>query len=232
MSEMSTTPSNTPGHKPKRSSRKQAKPLSTILVVVRHGKTPTTGKVLPGRAPGLSLSEEGRAEAQRTAERLFQAYPTPDFIYTSPLERARETAEPYGSMAKVPLIEHAGLLECDFGDWTGRELSELSKLPEWKTVQSAPSRFRFPNGESFPEMAGRISSFLEEISTVHAGKVIVSYSHADPIKALISDVMGLHLDLLQRVVIHTAAVSVIGIVSHQPYVVTVNSTAELPRKVF
>lgn len=229
---MSTPPSNHPGDKPKRSSRKQAKPLSTILVIVRHGKTPTTGKVLPGRTPGLSLSEEGRAEAQTTAERLYQAYPRPDFIFTSPLERAKETAEPYATKAGVPLIEHANLLECDFGDWTGRDLSELAKLPEWKTVQSTPSRFRFPKGESFPEMAARMSSFMEEVSSVHAGKVVVAYSHADPIKALISDVMGLHLDLLQRVVIHTAAASVIGIVSHQPYVITVNSTAELPRKVF
>ena len=133
---------------------KKPAPGATLVLFVRHGQTPTTGKVLPGRASGLHLSDAGRQQAERAAERL-KALKNVDAVYASPLERARETAAPIASALGLRTSIDKGLLECDFGDWTGAELKKLMKRPEWSTVQRAPSTFRFPNGESFTEMPTR-----------------------------------------------------------------------------
>ena len=117
-----------------------------------------------------------------------------------------------------------GLLECDFGDWTGAELKELMKLPEWRTVQKAPSTFRFPNGESFSEMQVRIVSALDRLRNLHPGGTIVCVSHADPIKAAMAHALGTHLDLFQRIVISTCSISAIGYTTDGPIALTVNST--------
>src|SRR6478672_11842909 len=109
----------------------------TLLLLVRHGETPTTGMVLPGRAPGLHLSDLGRAQAERVAERL--AGLSVDAVYSSPLERAMETADPTAARAGLEVKQDAGLLECDFGEWTGASLAELVGLPQWQTVQHSPS---------------------------------------------------------------------------------------------
>jgi probable phosphomutase (TIGR03848 family) len=203
--------------------KKTAHPSATVVLLVRHGQTPTTGKLLPGRAPGLHLAESGTAQAHRVAERIAEL-PKIDAIYASPLERARETAAPIAKALQQRVKIDKGLLECDFGDWTGAELSKLMKKPEWSTVQRAPSTFRFPNGESFTEMQTRMVTTLDRLRTAHPGGTIVCVSHADPIKAAVAHAMGTHLDLFQRIVIGTCSVSAIAYSSHGPIVLTVNST--------
>jgi probable phosphomutase (TIGR03848 family) len=198
---------------------------TTLILLVRHGQTPTTGMVLPGRAPGLHLSDRGRAQAERVAERLA-ALPV-DVIYSSPLERTRETAEPTAARAGLEVHENAGLIECDFGEWTGAALAELAGLPQWQTVQHNPSAFRFPNGEAFAQMQARIVGTLEALCAVHAGGVVVCFSHADPIKAAVAHALGTHLDHFQRIVISPGSVSVISYVEGQaPVVLMVNATLE------
>lgn len=203
--------------------KKTTHPSSTLFLLVRHGQTPTTGKLLPGRAPGLHLAESGVSQAHAVAERIAEL-PRVDAIYASPLERARETAAPIAKALKQRVKINKGLLECDFGDWTGAELSKLMKLPEWNTVQRAPSTFRFPNGESFTEMQTRMVTTLDAIRAEHPGQVVVCVSHADPIKAAVAHAMGTHLDLFQRIVIGTCSVSAIAYSSFGPTVLTVNST--------
>ncbi|MDP9987532.1 MSMEG_4193 family putative phosphomutase [Arthrobacter sp. FW306-05-C] len=198
---------------------------STLILLVRHGQTPTTGTVLPGRAPGLHLSERGRAQADAVAERL-SGLPV-HAVYSSPLERARETAEPTAVRAGVTVSEDAGLLECDFGDWTGAALAGLTGLPEWQTVQHNPSAFRFPNGEGFSGMQARIVGSLDALRAAHPGAVVVCFSHADPIKAAVAHALGTHLDLFQRIMISPASVSAISYTDGQaPAVLTVNSMSE------
>lgn len=191
--------------------------------MVRHGQTPTTGKVLPGRAAGLHLAEAGVQQAHAVSERIAEL-PRVDAIYASPLERARETAAPIGKALQQRVKINKGLLECDFGDWTGEQLSTLMKKPEWSTVQRAPSSFRFPNGESFTEMQTRMVTTLDNIRQEHPGGVVVCVSHADPIKAAVAHAMGTHLDLFQRIVIGTCSVSAVAYSGHGPIVLTVNST--------
>ena len=197
-------------------------PLTTVLLV-RHGQTPTTGKVLPGRAAGLHLADRGREQAEQAAERIG-ALSRVAAVYCSPLERTRETAAPIGKALGIRPLVQRGLLECDFGEWTGKELKALMKLPEWSTVQRAPSTFRFPGGESFTEMQTRIVSTLDDLRARHPGGVVVCVSHADPIKAAVAQALGTHLDLFQRIVISTCSVSVVSWTTNGPVALTVNST--------
>lgn len=201
-----------------------AAPAFTTILLVRHGNTPTTGKVLPGRAKGLSLSDTGRQQAKTAAERIA-ALARVDAIYCSSLERARETAAPIAAGRGLKAKVDRGLLECEFGDWTGAQLSKLSKLPEWSTVQRAPSTFRFPNGESFTEMQVRMVSTLDRLRSAHPGGTIVCVSHADPIKAAVAHAVGTHLDLFQRIVISTCSISALAWSPHGPAVLAVNTTA-------
>ena len=191
--------------------------------MVRHGRTPTTGKVLPGRAAGLHLADSGKAEAEAVAKRIAEIKGV-SAIYASPLERARETAAPISKILGQKVNIHKGLLECDFGDWTGAQLTALMKKPEWTTVQKAPSTFRFPNGESFTEMQQRMVSALDDIRAKHPGGIVVCVSHADPIKAAVAHAMGTHIDLFQRIVISTCSVSAVAYSPSGPVVLTVNST--------
>ncbi len=202
---------------------KKPAPDATLVLFVRHGQTPTTGKVLPGRAAGLHLSDTGREQAERAAERL-KVLTKVDAIYASPLERAKETATPIAKALGLRTSIDKGLLECDFGDWTGAELKKLMKKPEWSTVQRAPSTFRFPNGESFTEMQTRMVGAVDRLRAAHRGGVVVCVSHADPIKAVLAHAMGTHLDLFQRIVVSTCSVSAVAYTGAGPIVLTVNST--------
>jgi len=205
--------------------RKPPKP--TMIAFVRHGQTPTTGRVLPGRAKGLHLAEAGRAQAEAAASRLA-AYRKVAAVYTSPLERTRQTAAPIGKALGLPVRVERGLLECDFGAWTGRELKELYKLPEWSQVQRTPSQFRFPDGESFMEMAARTSDAVHRIVAAHPGETVVCVSHADPIKVVVADAMGSHLDHFQRFGVSPCSITVIAYAEAGPNVLCVNSTDTLP----
>ena len=192
------------------------------MLFVRHGQTATTGTTLPGRAPGLHLSDAGRAQAAKVAERIA-GLPRIDAVYASPLERTRETATPIAKGRKLRVRTDRGLLECDFGTWTGRKLKDLTKLPEWATVQRYPSGFRFPGGESFADMQTRMTDTVNRLIEQHRGEVIVCVSHADPIKAAVAAAVGTHLDLFQRIVISPCSVTTVVYSTGGPLVLAVNS---------
>jgi len=207
----------------KSASSKSTPPPVTLFLLVRHGLTGTTGKVLPGRAPGLHLAEKGVEQAQAAAARIAELKKV-DAVFASPLERARETAAPIGkAVGQRVHVEH-GLNECNFGEWTGEELKALMKKPEWSTVQRNPSGFRFPGGESFVEMQARIISALGKLRTQFPSGVVVAVSHADPIKAAVASATGAHLDMMQRIVISPCSITAIAYTPGGPIVLTVNST--------
>ncbi len=202
-----------------------------MVLLVRHGKTPTTGKVLPGRAPGLHLSDEGRAQAEAVGARMAAMVASgrrpPVAIYASPLERTMETARPIARQLGLRVRSDRGLLECEFGAWTGARLTSLAKKPEWRQVQQWPSGFRFPGGESFLEMQERMSSALARLIERHPGETVVAVSHADPIKAAVASAAGTPLDLFQRLVVSPCSVSALSFTAGGPHVLAVNSTASL-----
>jgi probable phosphomutase (TIGR03848 family) len=195
------------------------------VLLVRHGQTPSTGTTLPGRAKGLHLADQGRQQADAAAARIAKLDKV-TAVYASPLERTRETAAPIAAALGLRVSAERGLLECDFGEWTGRALKDLGKLPEWKTVQRYPSGFRFPGGESFTEMQARMTSTLARLAVAHRGQTIVAVSHADPIKAALADALGTHLDLFQRIVVSPCSVSAIWYGEAGPVVLTANSTGD------
>jgi probable phosphoglycerate mutase len=194
----------------------------TLVLLVRHAVTPTTGVKLPGRAPGLHLSDDGRRQADATARQLGKL-PKLTAVYASPLERARETALPIARVRGIALRIERDLAELDIGEWTGLSLKQASRKPEWTIVQRHPSGFRFPGGESFPEMQTRMTAALARLVARHPGEVIAAVSHADPIKAAVAHALGTPLDLFQRIVIAPASISAIAYRREGPAVLTVNS---------
>jgi probable phosphomutase (TIGR03848 family) len=195
---------------------------STLVLLVRHAVTPTTGKILPGRARGLHLSDEGRRQAEATAKRLA-ALSGVAAVYSSPLERARETAAAIGRARGLAVRLEHGLLESDIGAWTGATIKRLARRPEWAIVQRHPAGFRFPGGESFVEMQGRVDGAVRRLVARHRGRTIVVVSHADPIRVLLAHVLGVPLDLFQRIAIAPASISAVVFRPDGVTVLTMNS---------
>jgi len=206
-----------------RPKRAKPRPQATLVLFVRHGVTPTTGSELPGRSPGLHLSDAGNNQANVAADRIATLGDRVKAVYASPLERTRETAAPIAKTLGLKVRRRKGLLELDVGDWTGQKLSALYKLPEWTTVQKYPSGFTFPGGESFAAMQTRICETVAELAAEHRGQTIVCVSHADPIRALLAQAMGTHLDLFQRIVVSPASISAVSFGPDGPVVLAVNS---------
>ena len=178
-----------------------------LLLLIRHGENEyvKTGK-LAGRLPGVHLNDRGRRQAAALAESLKDV--PLKAIYSSPLERAVETAEPIVAGRKLEIQLRPDLMDNDIGSWQGRSLKQLSRTKKWKIVQRAPSRFTFPDGESFLQTQARIASCLDEIAASHKPKDIVAVVfHADPIKLAVSHFIGLPLDNFQRLGCDTGSVT-------------------------
>ena len=207
--------------------RGRTAPAPTAVLLVRHGATPTTGKLLPGQAPGLHLSEKGRAQADGVAERIGALTRSPTAVYASPLERTRETAAPIARALGLRVRNTPGLVELDVGEWTEQPLTRLARQPQWSTVQRWPTGFRFPGGESFAEMATRAMDAVLELVSAHPGQSVVAVSHADPIKAIVAGAAGVPLDLMQRLVVSPCSVTSLLFTAGGPVVLCVNSTGRL-----
>ena len=197
------------------------------VILARHGRTTAnTGGVLAGRTKGVHLDETGEAQARAAAERLDGL--SLAAVVTSPLERCRETAT---LMAPgVRPVSDRRLLECDYGEWTGHEIKRLAKEKLWRTVQVQPSGARFPGGESLQEMSARVvgairgrDAQVEEETGDHA--VWLAVSHGDPIKAILADALGMHLDAFQRINVDPGSLSVVRYTPHRAFVLTMNSNA-------
>jgi probable phosphoglycerate mutase len=200
-------------------------PPSTRLLLARHAVTAQTGPLLSGRATGIDLSDRGREQADALGRRLAEL--PVSVVYASPIERTTQTAEAIARHHDLPVLPLPGVLEADYGDWTGGKLTELAKTDLWKTVQRAPSRARFPGGESLAEMQLRMVSALETVVADHPGELVVVVSHADPIKAAIAHYTGVHLDLFQRIVVSPASVTVFELSAHGAAMVKCNDTGSL-----
>lgn len=183
-----------------------------ILLLIRHGENDyvKTGK-LAGRLPGVHLNERGQKQAQALGDALKDV--PIKAIYSSPLERAVETAMPIANAHKLEIQIEADLLESDVGKWQGKSWRVLRLMKVWKIVQQAPSRFRFPEGESFPEMQIRVVSALERIIQYHKkpNEIVACVFHSDPIKLAVSHFLGLPLDHFQRLGCDTGSVTVLNV---------------------
>lgn len=203
----------------------------TTVLLIRHGRSvANTSGVLAGRTPGVELDDVGLKQAAETGRQLA---PIPlRALVSSPLHRCRQTAEALQAARSdgLDVSVDDGLIECGYGDWTGRSLKELSREKLWKQVQQQPSAVRFPQGESMTEMSSRaigaIRAWDERLSAEHGENTVwAAVSHADVIKAILADALGMHLDSFQRILVDPASVSVVRYTSVRPYVIKVNSTS-------
>ncbi len=210
---------------PERATEKEKPKPPTRLVLVRHAVTAHTGPLLSGRMPGIDLSEKGVGQAEATAQRLAKLPIAA--VYASPIERTTQTAQRIAAMHASTSFRSPGVIEADYGDWTGGKIADLAKTDEWKVVQVAPSRARFPNGESITEMQARTVAALDEVVARHPNETIVVVSHADPIKSAIAHYSGMHLDLFQRVHVSPASVTVFDFHSYGVMMVKCNDTGGL-----
>jgi probable phosphoglycerate mutase len=200
-------------------------PAPTRVVLVRHGVTAQTGPLLSGRKPGIALSEHGVEQAEAAAARLSKLAITK--VYASPIERTTQTAECIAQRLGLPVTPLDGVIEADYGEWTGGKIADLAKTEEWKVVQVAPSRARFPGGESIREMQARMVGAIDALVTQHAHETIVVVSHADPIKSAIAHYTGMHLDMFQRVFVSPASVTVLEFHAFGVLLVKCNDTGGL-----
>ncbi|HEY1014746.1 MAG TPA: MSMEG_4193 family putative phosphomutase [Herpetosiphonaceae bacterium] len=198
----------------------------TTFLLIRHATNDMVGKALAGWTPEVHLNDEGRGQAERLAERLAKV--PLNAIYSSPLERAVETAEPLAKLLGLEIRINPGVGEIQFGEWTGRVMKELADTPTWRHIQQFPSGTRIPGGETLREMQNRVVDALEALRAAHPKDVIAVVAHADVIKAAVAHYLGVHLDLFQRIIISPASVSVIAVSEHGPRVICVNDIGEPP----
>lgn len=193
----------------------------SVFVLIRHGHNDVIGKSITGRLPGVRLNEAGRQQAQRLPERLSEAGIT--HLYSSPLERARETA--------APLAEHLGLElsiceeihEVDFGRWSGETFEELDRRPRWRLFNAFRSGTRIPGGELMVEVQARMVAAVERLREEHPDAVVALVSHGDPIKTVIAHYAGFPIDHMTRFEISLASVSILRIEDWGPRILCVNS---------
>lgn len=196
-----------------------------LLFLIRHALTPATGVRLAGWSPNIHLSEEGRVEAERLAERM-QRVPL-DAIYSSPLDRAVETARPLANSKKLRIRVREGLGEVRYGEWEGRPLRMLAKTRHWRTVIAHPSEGRFPGGEALRETQCRVVAAVGDIVAEHGKGAVAIVTHADVIKMVLAHYAGIHLDLYARLGVAPASVSVVAAGNGTPRILKVNDTGSL-----
>jgi probable phosphomutase (TIGR03848 family) len=192
----------------------------TMVFLIRHGLTDHTGMRLYGRTPGLHLSERGREQAERLAERFSRVRLAA--VYSSPLERCMETAGPLALAQGLRVTRRPGLIEMDAGAWTNRPLSGLARTKLWQRIQRTPSEAAFPDGESFAAANARLVGELGQIAGRHPKGRVAVVSHSDSIRMMLTHVAGAHLDQFQRMIVDTASVSVVTVGAGIPRLFLVN----------
>lgn len=193
-----------------------------LLLLVRHAETPATGKRLTGWLPGHHLSDAGRRQAQSVAERLG---PLPvRAVYSSPLERCWETAEPIAARHRLAVKAVDDLGEVRYGDWQGKSLRVLYRTRGWRELTAGPADFRFPGGETVRETQTRAMAAVQSLLPRHRSQVVVAVSHADVIRLLVAGYLGLPLDLYQRTSISTASVTALLLGDRIPHLLRMSDS--------
>jgi len=199
----------------------------TSILLIRHGLNDWVGKRLAGRTPNVHLNQTGAQQALTIAT-ILKDLPI-KAIYSSPLERALETAQPLAQSKSIPIIQIEDLQEIDFGDWQGKSIKQLRRLKLWKYVRLEPEKVRFPSGESFEEAQNRLTSAVNNIISSHKeNEMVVCFSHSDSIRLILLHFLGLPLQKLQKISIDTASISVLIHKAGETYVPYINQIIDKP----
>lgn len=196
----------------------------TTFLLIRHATHSLVDHTLAGQMPGVHLNAQGQRQAQRLAERL--SHLPIRAIYSSPMERAVQTAEPLAAYFNLEVHCDQGFIEIDFGEWTGRRFDELSSDPRWQHWNTFRSSAPLPNKGMMVEVQARTIAALEGLHQQHPDQVVAIVSHSDVIKAAIAHYLGVHLDLFQRIEISPASVNVVAVHDWGAQVIRLNDTGE------
>lgn len=197
----------------------------TKILLIRHALTDSVGKCLSGRTPGVHLNEEGKKQAINLANRL--EYIPIDLMYSSPLERARETAHPIAETHNLLYEVSDHFLEIDFGDWTNCNIEGLRNDNQFRLFNSYRSITRIPGGETMHEAQMRIVRGIEFVREQNPEKTVAIVSHADMIRAAITMYTGIHLDMMNRIEISPASVSILEMFEDTTRLLLLNDTGHL-----
>lgn len=197
----------------------------TKILLIRHATTNAVGKSLSGRKPGVHLNETGKSQAQYLSEELAKI--PVSIIYSSPLERAVETAQPVAASHNIPCVIADDFIEMDFGSWTNSSFDELANDNKFRLFNTFRSNTRIPNGETMLEAQVRIVTGLQKLCTKHPNQTIAVVSHADLIKSAIMYYAGMHLDMFQRIEISPASVSIVELYDETARIMCINNTGKL-----
>jgi probable phosphomutase (TIGR03848 family)/uncharacterized repeat protein (TIGR03847 family) len=200
----------------------------TILLLIRHASNDfiKEGR-LAGRTPGVHLNAQGQREADDLARRT--AHLPIEAIYSSPLERAMDTAIAVANCQKLPIQIIDDLMETHAGEWTGKKLSELNGTDVWKAIQTSPIGVKLPGGESIDEVQSRMVAGIEEIRKKHPDGIVAIVSHADPLKSVIAHYLNWDLNQFQRIAISPASVTVLSVDDKGAALLRTNDTGPLPK---
>ena len=196
------------------------------FLLMRHAAVELEGNVIGGRSPGIHLSARGRAQAQLLAILLTNEPMTA--IYTSPRERARETAQCIADERRVSVEIAPELDELNYGDWTSLTLEQLSAQPRWQAFNSIRSCTRIPGGELIIEVQARVAALIERLHAEQTTGSVLLVSHCDVIRAALAYYLSFPLDLMLRLEISPGSVSIVELTAAGPSVACVNYTEKLP----
>lgn len=196
----------------------------TTFLLIRHGAHLLGGDLIAGRTPGVHLSPLGREQARRMAERVARLPVAA--IYASPADRTRETADLLAQTLNLPVQVLESLDELDFGEWTGRSVAELRSAEGFARWNGFRSGTRMPGGETMLEIQARVVGEMLRLREQHGESCIALVSHGDVIRAALAWALGMPLDLLTRIEIGLASVSVVAVADYGPWVLGVNHSGE------
>ena len=206
--------------------RADAGRLVTTILLIRHGETDFVGRRLAGWARGVHLNARGHEQAGEVAKALGRL--PLRAIYSSPLERALETAKPLAQHLEYPILRRRDFIEVNYGDYTGRTFASLQRLALWKEVRRHPARVRFPDGESFIEVQERVTRALKELCEEHPRQMVAVFAHGDVIRLGLAHSLGIPLDLFQRLTVSPGSISALEFGSRGTRLIAINHTAGSP----
>jgi probable phosphomutase (TIGR03848 family) len=198
----------------------------SICILIRHGLTDVVGNSLCGWTPGVHLNEQGRAQAEALPGRLAGAPIAA--IYSSPLERALETAAPLSKRLGIKVETSKALGEIDFGHWTGRSFESLNDDPEWRRFNNYRSGTKIPGGEWIGDAQLRVVRELEELRGRHPSETVAVFSHGDILRSALAYYLGVSIDLAHRIEISPVSVNIVELNEYGPRILRLNDTAVWP----
>lgn len=198
----------------------------TTFLLIRHAHVEVLGGSLAGRRAGVHLTEQGRREAQTLAQWL--ARETIDRVYSSPLERAQETAAALAAPRRLAVEPAEELIDFEFGEWTERSFAELERDPRWRQFNTVRSGVRVPGGETMLEVQARAVGLIQRLHDAYPQQTLALVSHYDVIRAVLCYYLGMPLDLFHRLSIAPASLTTLRLDNHHPILLTLNAAPPLP----